>query len=65
VSDEDDDLPLSPFAAVPKEIFEWANNEIKDHIEYYDIRYTDNFRMADIGEPDQLEAYEKTRLDGC
>jgi len=65
MDDEDDDLPPNPYANVSKEIFEWANNEISDHIKYYDYCYTDNYRMADIGEPDQLEAYEEARLSGC
>jgi hypothetical protein len=65
MDDEDVYLPPNPYASMPKEIREWCYNEIKDYVTYYDVEYPDNFRYADIGEPDQLEAYEEARLSGC
>ena len=65
MNNEDYDLPPDPFASTPIEMREWCYNEIKEHVTYYDVEYPDNFRYADIGEPDQLEAYEEIRLGGC
>lgn len=65
ISDKNPDLNFIWFKDLPKEIINWAISEIDQMVSESGLEYDDNYRVCEVGEIDQEEAYMKISMNGC
>lgn len=51
--------------ALTTEEKEWAQNVIRDHVSQSDEYCSDNYRIAEEGDPEEEANYELLRSSGC
>ena len=50
---------------LPEEIREWAFTSIEDEIVRNGDDYCDNYRCAEVGDPDQEQRFSEIERSGC